>query len=160
MTAKKYAHGTTVTVERSKAEIETTLRRYGAESFVSGFDSRVAFVIVQIRGVRLRFHVTIPVAEDKQFSRTGHGSIRGPVERQRAAEAEERRLWRCLLLAIKAKFEVVESGIETFEQAFLANIVLPGGATVGEWVVPQVEESYRTGELPSMLPALGAGADL
>lgn len=153
----QFAEGTTVTVERTKAAIETTLRRYGAESFVSGFDSRVAFVIVQIRGVRLRFHVTIPLADDAKFARTGRGSTRSPVERSKAAEAEERRLWRCLLLAIKAKFEVVESGIETFEEAFLANIVLPGGATVGEWVVPQVEESYRTGELPSMLRALGAG---
>ncbi len=46
--------------------------------------------------------------------------------------AEQRRRWRCLLLAMKAKLEVVETGIETFEQAFLANIVTADNMTVYE----------------------------
>ena len=60
-------------------------------------------------------------------------------------------------MVIKAKLESVESGIETFEQAFLANVVLPGGTTVGDYMTPQIAESYRTGQMPPMLPGVDPG---
>lgn len=151
----RYAEGTTVSVEKSKMEIEQVLRRYGATSFISGYNDRVAFVLAEVKDRRLRFHVTIPVPADDQFKRKGRTGFRTPQERQMAAAAEERRLWRCLLLSIKSKLEVVESGIESFEQAFLANTVLPNGATVGEWAGPQVEAAYETGTMPSLMPGLG-----
>ena len=66
-------------------------------------------------------------------------------------EQEVRRLWRSLVLTIKAKLECVESGIETFEHAFMANIVLPDGRTVAEHVAPGIAEAYRTGKVPLML---------
>jgi hypothetical protein len=52
---------------------------------------------------------------------------------------------------------VVESGISTFEQEFLAHIILPDNSTVGDWIGPQIEQAYETGAMPPMLPALGAG---
>jgi hypothetical protein len=39
-----------------------------------------------------------------------------------------------LLLANKAKLSSVEDGIETFEDAFLAHIVMPDGTTVSQHV--------------------------
>jgi hypothetical protein len=45
----------------------------------------------------------------------------------------------------------VESNVETFEEAFLANIVTPGGATVADWLIPQIEEGYRIGKMPTQL---------
>ena len=42
-----------------------------------------------------------------------------------AHEQERRRLWRALLLNIKAKLEAVESGISVFDEEFMAHIVLP-----------------------------------
>ena len=54
------------------------------------------------------------------------------VEGGAIVTAEEvRRRWRALLLVIKAKLESVESGIETFEEAFASQIVLANGQTVG-----------------------------
>lgn len=53
-----------------------------------------------------------------------------PVERTRAAieklvqTPEHRRRWRALLLGIKAKLEYVQSGIATFDEEFLAHIVI------------------------------------
>ena len=43
---------------------------------------------------------------------------------------ETRRRWRCLLITIKAKLECIETGIETFEEAFLAHIVTETGQTI------------------------------
>jgi hypothetical protein len=63
-----------------------------------------------------------------------------------------RRLWRALLLAIKAKLEVVESGLAIFEEEFLSNIVMPDGCTVGEHARPWIAEAYETGRVKGLLP--------
>ena len=69
-------------------------------------------------------------------------------------ERAERQKWRALLLVIKAKLESVESGIESFEQAFLSQVVMPNDQTVGDIVTPQIAESYASGRMPK---ALGPG---
>ena len=48
-----------------------------------------------------------------------------------------------LLLAIKSKFEVVDTGIETFDEAFLANIVSAGGQTVYEKIQTMAMNGQR-----------------
>ena len=68
-----------------------------------------------------------------------------------------RQRWRALLLVVKAKLEAIETGIATFDGEFMANIVLPGGGTVGDWMTPQIERAYLTGAVPAMLPMLGEG---
>jgi hypothetical protein len=60
------------------------------------------------------------------------------------------------LLCIKAKLEAVEAKIETFEEAFLAHVVLPDGKTVGEHALPAVAAIYKGGQLSPLLPAPGA----
>lgn len=59
-----------------------------------------------------------------------------------------------LALVVKAKLEAVESGISTFEQEFMAHIVLPNGQTTGQWMIPQIEAAYKTGTMPALLPML------
>jgi hypothetical protein len=55
------------------------------------------------------------------------------------------------LLVIKAKIESIESGVETFDEAFLANIVTPDGRTIAQWAVPQIERAYIEGKMPTQL---------
>lgn len=150
-----YAEGTTVSVETSRAEIEKTLRKYGAESFVSGYDTGSAFVLFRADSRMVRF--VIPAVDAASFSRTGTGRTRDVDATAKAVEAEERRRWRALLLAIKAKLEVVETGISTFEEEFLAHVVLPDGQTVADWMEPQIAHAYETAEMPTSLLALGRG---
>jgi len=104
-----YARNTSVPANRSQIEISRIVGRYGGTHY--GFQSAPdAFTVGFVaRGRVVRFRVLMP---DRK-SKTGF-------------ESEERRLWRCLVLAIKAKLEIVSSGIETFDQAFLANIVADG----------------------------------
>ena len=63
-----------------------------------------------------------------------------------------------LLLVIKAKLEAVTAGISTIETEFLANIVLPDNTTAGEWMLPQIDRAYRTGEMPLCCPLPGTPA--
>jgi hypothetical protein len=49
----------------------------------------------------------------------------------------------------------VEAKIETFEEAFLAHVVLPDGKTVGEHALPAVAAIYKGGQLTPLLPKPG-----
>lgn len=152
-----YAQGTEVPVSRSRQAIEDLLRKAGATAFASGYGDGRAVIGCSLRGRQLRFTMLAPDATEKRFTHDGRGSRRTPAQVSSALEAEERRLWRALLLAIKSKLESVESRIETFDEAFLANVVLPGGRTVAEEAIPAVVESYRLGHVSGPLLQLGYG---
>lgn len=154
-----YAEGTSVPVERSRAEIESTLRRYGADSFLSGWQDRKAMVQFRAHGRFIRFVMTMPDPGEERFTRrqTKYSWVdRGTEEARRLHEQACRTCWRALCLVIKAKLEAVASGITTFEAEFLAHVVLPTGETVGSWLSPQLDEAYATGAMPAFLPMLPA----
>jgi hypothetical protein len=46
----------------------------------------------------------------------------------------------------------VENGVTTFEEEFLAHIVMPGDRTVAQYVIPQIEGAYASGRMPKLLP--------
>ncbi len=88
---------------------------------------------------------------------------RGSVLYRRADSVAEknweqacRQRWRALALVIKAKLEAVSAGISVFEDEFLANIVLPDGQLVGQWLRPQLAVSYEGGRMPPLLPGPAA----
>ena len=58
-----------------------------------------------------------------------------------------------MALIIKAKLEATETGITSFEEEFLAYMVLPDNSTVGGVLLPQLERTYETGDMPPLLPA-------
>lgn len=153
----QYAATTSVSVEASRSEIERTLTRYGAESFMYGWDQQAAIVQFVAEERRIKFVLRLPDKDEPRFTRHSRG-LRTPEAALKEWEQACRQRWRALALCIKAKLEAVESGISTFEDEFLAHTVLPDGSTAGEWLRPQVAEAYRTGAMPAMLPALGAGS--
>lgn len=148
-----YASGTSVSAERTKAEIEQTLRRYGATQFASGWDSTNgrAYVGFHVAERAMKFILTLPDSNDPECRLTPKGKRRSDADTQRHWEQAVKQKWRALLLVIKAKLESVEGGIETIEQAFLPQIVLPGGRTVGDWAQDAISEAYRTGNIPQLL---------
>jgi hypothetical protein len=56
-------------------------------------------------------------------------------------------------MVLKGKFVAVETGVESFEQAFFYYLQVPGGGTVGEHVMPRYQQTLAN---PST-PLLGAG---
>lgn len=136
------------------AEIEVTLRRYGAQKFMYGRDGVKVMVAFEMRDRRLRFVLPIPVEDEFTHTPTGRTRRSKSIVFGQYEQAVRSR-YRALLLSIKAKLESVESGIEEFEDAFMAQIVLPDGSTVGERMKPQIETAYRTGTMPPLLPGAG-----
>lgn len=149
----RYAEKTGVSSDRSRAEIEKTLRRYGAERFVYGWGPGEAQIGFHIGGRAIRFRLPMPDAGADEFVRTPtRRTPRTPEAQAAAYEQAVRQRWRALSLVIKAKLEAVEAGITSIEDEFLAHIALPSGATVGEWVGPQLAEVYGRGHMPALLP--------
>lgn len=147
----QYAATTTVSVEKSRAEIETILTRYGATQFAYATDTIKGLATIQFcaRGRHVRFILNLPLFSDKRFSHTKSRHQRRSTEEQmKAWEQACRQRWRALCLCIKAKLEAVECGITEFESEFLAHILLPSGETVGQLMQPQIENAYLTGEQP------------
>lgn len=154
----KYAEGTTVSVESSQVEIKRAVVKYGATAVMIGDEPRAGGGIeFEMRGRRIRFRVRYPDPKDKEFTQIAPYRTRAPAEARRRWEAECRRLWRVLLLTIKSRCEAVENGLVSFEEEWLPFIVIPGeNRTIGELLVPQLDEVYRTRTLP---PLLGMGGD-
>lgn len=152
----RYAEGTTVPVERSEAEIKRLVARYGARRYATATDEDAGVAVIQfeMHDRRVLFRLQLP--GESGFRLDGRGRERSDTARRNAYEAECRRMWRALVITIKAKLESVESGIETFESAFLAQIVIPGagGRTYGEFALPQIAAVYETGQLPALLPGI------
>jgi hypothetical protein len=151
----RYAETTDVSVDRSKAEIEKMIGRHGARKFLSGWDEDAAFLMFELEGRRIRFLLRIPNPNSDEYRLTDTGRLRSDSVRRQAYEQAVRQRWRALGLVIRAKLEAVELGITTVEEEFLAHIMLPNGQSVGEEILPRVAESYRTGNMAPMLPALG-----
>lgn len=153
----RYAENTQVSSSKSRQEIETTLERYGASAFMYGWEGTNAIVCFQARGRRVRFELPLPDRNSEKFTTSPARRTRRSAEAAASAyEQAVRQRWRALALVIKAKLEAVESGISVFDEEFLANIMLPDGRTVGQFMLPQVEESYRGGSMPLLLPGVGS----
>ncbi len=142
-----YAQNTGVSTERSKAEIEATLRRYGAEKFMTGWEDGRAAVQFQFNKKMVRFILPLPPqSEFAQVEKWGKLRDARPDEAARNWEQACRQRWRALSLAIKAKLEAVSCGITSFEEEFLAHIIVPGekGKTIGHIVLQKLENAYAT----------------
>lgn len=148
-----YAKGTQVSIERSRAEIEMLVKRYGASRFATGWDTDSSVIFFEHGGKRIKFVLPLPDARDPKWRRTPTGRIRRNERVASAAYDDEcRRRWRALGLVIKAKLEAVQSGIATFESEFLAHVVLPNGRTVGEELVPMLDKlTNGAAPLPPLL---------
>lgn len=124
-----YAKTTEVPVGQSKSDIEKLVKKYGSISFGIMESQGCVKIAFRIQERNILFQADIP--DDPQ---------------------EERSMWRAILLTIKGKLESAERGIETFEDAFLANIVMPDGQTVSETIRPSIESAYQGRNVP-LLPS-------
>lgn len=136
-----YAANTSVSIDRSQAEIKKILTKYGATSFAFAEGKGNAMLMFELKNRRICFKLpmlTPPSPNATQASIKTYDQVC-------------RSRWRSLVLGIKAKLECVNSEITTLENEFMAHIVMPNGQVFGEWAVPQIESSYQTNAMPPLL---------
>lgn len=137
-----YAKNTKVSEGKSKAEIERILMRYGASGFGYLTSGNKAMIEFMYNAKRIRFVLALPLKEESQ----SWGYKSAEVRWEQAC----RQRWRAVALMVKAKLESMQSDITTFEEEFLAHVVLPGGKTFGETYIPQIEKIYESGKVPAL----------
>lgn len=151
MTTMRHAEKTKVSVEKTRAEIESILARYGASHFgyMNGPDKSVIEFRAQNR--RVRFILPLPDINSREFkfmrrARQSYDTRRSDTGQHEAWEQACRQRWRALRIAIMAKLEAVQCGISQFEEEFLAYVVDPTtNRTVYECLAEQLQVSYSTG---------------
>ncbi len=149
----RFAEKTSVASDRSRAEIEKTLVRYGADQFMYGWQDDKAIVGFRMEGRMIKFILPMPDRSAREFTHTpskGHRRSEDAIAKE--FEQAIRQRWRALALVIKAKLEAVETEITVFDDEFMAHIVLPDGQTVGQFMRPQIESAYEQGDMPPLLP--------
>lgn len=143
-----FAEKSDVPFERSIAEIIALLRKAGADR-IAQFEEPERFTITfQMVDRYVQFRVPL-IAE--YAGPASHGNNR-PVDRQKWIDQRNRQKGRALMLVIKAKLESVESQVETFEEAFLAQVLMPDGDTLYDRVKEPIAIEYREGRAVPMLP--------
>lgn len=151
---RKYASNTTVSPDRSRAEIERCLERFGASSFGYWRNDQVAVINFQYRGAQVRIAMPLLAEDDKQFTHSDRGRKRSTSVATVAWRKETRRRWRSLTLSIKAKLVAIADGVATFEQEFLPYLVWGDGRTIGEHLLPTIEDILDGDAKMPRLPVL------
>jgi hypothetical protein len=156
MSVKRYARDTTVGVDRSIAEIDRIVSRYGCGGFQYGREEDLGLEGVMFRRGNVTIKLAIPMPDKGQFRSTPAGRRRrSDADVEKAWEQARRQSWRALALVIKAKLEAVEAGITTFEKEFLPDMLLPSGNTVAAELASDVQQMIHSGKTKRlMLPGL------
>lgn len=160
----RFATKTEVPAEKSRAEIEKLLLRYGADQFMYGIKPEAAVIAFRAMGRHIRFILPFPSPTERRFTHVKRANRyyeeeRTEIQARAAWEQEVRSRWRALALVIKAKLEAVESGIAEFEDEFMAHVVLPNGQTMAEHARPLIARAYESGQMPPLLPHFGEAHD-
>ncbi len=133
----RYAKNTTVPVARSKQKIEELLVSYGIEESFSGRSPRGDGIGWKYKGKVYKMNVPIPPRD-------------GKTEKQ--YEQELRQRWRILFMSMKMKFEEIDAGVISFEDQFLAQMCLPDGSTVADFMkLPENITRLEKTKMPKLL---------
>ncbi len=133
----KYAKNTTVTVSKSKAQIEDLITDWGIEEFFFGRSSRGDGIGFKYEGRMYKFNVPMPE----------RGNL---TDRQHEQAVRQR--WRILYMSLKMKLEEIDGGGETFEDQFLSKMCLPDGSTVADFMkLPENVGLLEKTQMPKML---------
>lgn len=137
---RTFAEGTSVSVERSKAELDSLLGKHGAtgRGVMSDDVEGKAFVYFILGGER--FQLVVPLPKLGDFPRKdqvprgwdGWSDAKTAEWRYRAWEQACRERWRAVLLLVKSKLEIVRLGMSSVRHEFMADLVLANGKTVAE----------------------------
>ena len=127
MTAKRrYAEGTTVSVESSRGEITGILAKHGVKKMGWMSDGTNDQLVFELDGHNFRFTIEQP---DLAWAKANFPNA---YDWNAKVAAEWRRRWRSNVLLLKAKLEFIDSGDSTLTRELLPYLVTASGRTLEE----------------------------
>jgi hypothetical protein len=136
--SRKAYSGTSIRPEKTQADISHELVKYGIRNIQhtqieKGFS--VAFqAVVEGSDKPITIRIDMPYDENQDHE-------------DRIGWVEQRRLYRALYWYVKSMLEAWDSGVKTFAEIFLPHIVLPGGRTVIQDLLPKYALALEAGHL-------------
>lgn len=124
------------------------LLQYGCSDVAVGWRRTEIYVAFHLQHVAIIFRVPLPALTDDLIAMDEDGNVRGTQARLKEMLRYRALRWRDLKQVIRSKLQSVDIGIETVEQAFMAQLLLRSGQTMSEWVA--VAERGET--LPQLAP--------
>ncbi len=158
---RRYANDTSVSVAKSRGEIEKLLRTWGADQMQWSDDFNGGKALLRFiwdnEGTcyTARFSVDVPTAAEVR-EESVHATS-GKFLQTKYDKAMERRGMvehRELALLMKAIFVAVDCGLITAEQVFLPFLEGQDGMTVSERVLPELAKMLKRGGTKNLLPAI------
>lgn len=150
-----YAATTSVSIERSRNQLEVLLRKHGATGIASVWDEEAnrQYLEFKIRVVDVQrvCRLEVPLPDREEYRYTDSGRTRTEAQLDSVFDQAMRSRWRVMVLMVKAKLEAIDCGASVFEQEFLSAFVLDTGQTVGEVLIPNLPLAL-TGGTPLALP--------
>jgi hypothetical protein len=150
---------TAVPVAKTQEEIRKLCLKHGMAGVQFTEEFSPPRLIVRfakmVAGTPRTIQIAVPLNEEKAKKkprrRYGYGYRSTPVVDP--AEKVRKQTWRAVFYNLKAMFEAVEFGIQSFEQAFLSHFewMLPSGevTTIGKLVIPELEGKAASHLLPA-----------
>ena len=136
----KYAKTTSVPVKRSRQSIQDLFEDYGIDEFFFAKSPRGEGIGFCYEQRTYKHNVSTPERTEKMTDRQFEQALR-----QR---------WRILFMSLKMKLEQIMDGGISFEDQFLAQMCLPDGSTVAEFMeLPQNSALLEKTQMPKMLTA-------
>lgn len=159
----RYAASTSVTVQKSRAQIEKLLQRWGCDGLRWTNLYGAGTVTIEFtweheeRGYLARFTIKVP-NDDQLRSEACHGSTGRYLQTKfdNLTEHRGRQEHRALGLLLKAAFVAIEEGILDAETFFLPYLVGSDGRTVAEVALPRLGLLLGEGGASALL-ALSSG---
>ena len=152
-----YASGTEVSIDRSRAEIEKVLAKAGAKEFAYWRNEEGSNIAFRIDGLMVRLTVAAPKPPADNGKKGQAYRKYKPEQQVRWVEDEEKRRWRVILIAVKAKLELVAMQQSTILREFMADTVMVNGKLVAEELEPRIRQMYELNKMPKTL-LLGSGS--
>jgi hypothetical protein len=139
--------GTNIRPEKTQADISRELIKYGIESIQH----------TQIeRGFSVAFQAVVEGSDKPLTIRIDMPYDRSADHEDRVGWVEHRRLYRALYWYIKSMLEAWDSGVKTFAEVFLSHLVLPGGRTVIQDLLPKYALALESGKMDDIKLLPGA----
>ena len=150
-----YARNTTVSAIRTRNEIEETLERYGADGFAYATQGNLATVIFAMENRRIRFVLELP--DPQEFRHNNHNP-----PRERSARGQQGKP----MTKPAASVAGTVAGHQGQAGGRNGGHLHHRGRVPGQHrparqhhrrrvVLPQIDQAYRTGNMPPLLPAAG-----
>lgn len=133
-----YANKTSVPVSRSRSQIQDELEKFGIEEFFFGTSPRGQGIGFTYQGRVYKYNIPMPKRTedmtDNQYKQ---------AQRQR---------WRILHMTLKMKLEEILGGGIPFEDQFMAQMCLPNGSSVSDFMkLPANVAKLEKSEMPKLL---------